>query len=210
MLKKIKEVLNRAGNRESFFNIIATIYPTLDWRYKVIEKAYNEAKKAFQGKERVSGERYFEHLRAVALIVILYLRIRDYRLIAAALLHDIVEDCEDWTIERVVQEFGEEIAKIVEWMTKPKETFPQSEDYIRVYHERFAVAPRKFFLIKMSDRLHNLLTIWPLGPEHIRKKITETKRYYLRYAEEHFILIHELEAALEELEERRLTQRENK
>ena len=200
MLEKVREVLERSYDRDSFFRIVASIYPTLDRRYKIIEKAYNDAKEAFQGQYRDSGERYFEHLRAVALIVILYLRIRDYRLIVVALLHDIVEDCPEWTIERVIKEYGEEIAELVEWTTKPKETFPQKEDYIRIYHERFTVAPREFFLVKIPDRLHNLLTMWSLGEEHIRKKIEETKRYYLHYAEKHFILIHELEAIIDELE----------
>ncbi len=201
MLEKVREVLNRSKNdREGFFRIVASIYPTLDWRYQIIEKAYNDAKKAFEGKYRDSGERYFEHLRAVALIVMLYLRVKDYKLIVAALLHDIVEDCEEWTIERVMKEYGEEVASLVEWTTKPKETFPEKRDYLRIYYERFSVAPREFFLIKMADRLHNLLTIWPLGEAHIKKKIQETKNYFLHYAEKHFILIHELEAIIWELE----------
>ena len=200
MLEKVRQTLERSYDRESFFRIVASIYPTLDWRYKIIEKAYNDAKEAFQGKYRDSGERYFEHLRAVALIVMLYLRIREYHIIVAALLHDIVEDCEEWTISRMIKEYGEEISALVEWTTKPKMTFPEKHDYLRIYHERFAVAPREFFLIKMSDRLHNLLTMWSLGEEHIRKKVEETKRHYLHYAEKHFILIHELEASIEELE----------
>ena len=200
MLEKVEEVLKSSHNRKSFFIIVGSIYPTLDWRYKRIEKAYNDAKKAFQGHFRDSGERYFEHLRAVALIVMLYLRVKDYKLIVAALLHDIVEDCPEWTIERVVKEYGEEIASLVEWTTKPKETFPEKKDYLRIYFERFSVAPREFFLIKMADRLHNLLTMWPLGEDHIRKKVQETKSYFLHYAEKHFVLIHELEAILWKLE----------
>lgn len=200
MLKKVKEVIGLAGDRESFFKKVASIYPVLDHRYKIIERAYNDAKDAFRGKKRKGGERYFEHLRAVALIVMLYLRVKDYRLIAAALLHDIVEDIDFWKIERVQIEYGSEIAALVEWATKPYHLFSEKAECHRVYHCRFARAPRDFFIIKLSDRLHNLLTMWSVEPENRAFKIQETKTFYLPYAEKEIILIQELEAALAELE----------
>lgn len=98
MLKKVKDILAGAGNRVIFFRIISGFFPTMDPRYKAIEMAYQDAKDAFREKYREGGERYFEHIRAVALILILYLRVRDYELIIAALLHDIVEDIPSWTI----------------------------------------------------------------------------------------------------------------
>jgi (p)ppGpp synthase/HD superfamily hydrolase len=199
MLAKVKSILAGAHDKRTFFKIIASLYPTLDWRYKLIEKAYKDAKDAFRQEKREDGQRYFEHLRAVALIVILYLRSHDYRLIVAALLHDIVEDIPSWPIARVKLEYGEEIALLVEWMTKPKEDFPEKEECHSVYHGRFIHAPRDFFLLKMADRLHNLLTMWVCTPEKRARKIEETRRFYLPFAAQHFILIHELEAAIDEL-----------
>lgn len=200
MLQKIRSILANAKDRQSFFKIIASIYPTLDPRYKLIEKAYNDAKDAFRGKSRESGERYFEHLRAGALIQVVYLRVRDHRLTAAELLHDIVEDTPSWTIERVKEEYGNEIGLHLEWVTKPEHIFSSKEECLRVYHSRFSEAPREFFLIKFPERLHNMLTLWPCSKEKQRRKIEETKRYYLPHAEKHLILLHELEAAIEELE----------
>ena len=199
MLAKVKNILAGAHDKKKFFKIIATLYPTLDWRYKLIEKAYKDAKDAFRETRREDGQRYFEHLRAVALIAILYLRTHDYRIIVAALLHDIVEDIPSWTIERVRAEYGEEIALLVEWMTKPSADFPDKEECHLVYHRRFIHAPREFFILKMADRLHNLLTMWVCTAEKRARKIGETRRFYLPFAEKHFILIHELEAAIEEL-----------
>lgn len=106
-------------NRETFFRRIERFFPTLDPRYKAIERAYNDAKTAFHEKYREGGERYFEHIRAVALILIDHLRVKNHTLIIAALLHDIVEDCPEWTIPRVSIEYGEEVALLVEWLTKP-------------------------------------------------------------------------------------------
>ena len=100
------EFLKAAENRETFFKRISYFFPTLDPRYKLIEKAYNAAKDAFRGVFRDDNEtRYFEHIRAVTLILVDYLRVKNYEIIVAALLHDIVEDVPSWTIERVRAEF---------------------------------------------------------------------------------------------------------
>jgi len=198
MLEKVKALLKEAENRETFFRRIASFLPSMDPRYKLIEKAYDAAKDAFRDKEREEGGRYFEHLRAVAIILIDYLRVRDYVLIIVALLHDIVEDNPSWTIERVRIEFGDEVAILLDYCTKPSENDYSKKERLRVYHARFEFAPRNFFLIKLSDRLHNILTIWKCAPEKIVRKIEETKQYYLPYAEKHVILIHELEEAIQE------------
>lgn len=201
MLEIVRALLKEAENRETFFRRIASFLPPMDPRYKLIEKAYNAAKDAFRDKEREEGGRYFEHLRATALILIDYLRVRDYILIIVALLHDIVEDNPSWTIERVRLEFGDEVALLLDYCSKPSENDYSKEEGLRVYHARFEYAPRNFFLIKLSDRLHNMLTIWKCTPEKITRKIEETRRHYLPYAEKHVILIHELEEAIKKPED---------
>jgi len=198
MLTIVKGAIKKAQNRKSFFEIIATLYPSLDWRYKLIERAYNDAKDAFRNLSREGGDRYFEHLRATTLILILYLRVRDYRIIIAAILHDIVEDIPSWTIERVRDIYGDEIALLVQYLTKPKGFSEEETD--RIYHSRFLEAPRDFFLIKLSDRLHNVLTLNGCAPDKKQRKVAETIRYYLPYAEKNQILIHELECALKEID----------
>lgn len=195
--------LSAAENRDMFFQRIKRFLPVLDPRYQLIEKAYNASKDAFRGKQRESGERYFEHLRGVALILIEHLRIKDHILIATALLHDIVEDSEYWTIERVQIEFGDEIALLVEWLTKPpKDSFATKEERDAMYHGRFQFAPRKFFLVKLADRLHNLLTLEVCSPEKQERKICETEHYYLPYAERELILLHELEDAIKRIKQK--------
>ena len=195
------EFLSVAENRESFLKRISFLFPTLDPRYKLIEKAYNDAKDAFRNKEREGGGRYFEHIRAVVLILIDYLRVKDYRMIVATILHDIVEDVPSWTIERVRLDYGEEVALLVEYMTKPPlENYSSKEERDKAYHDRFRFAPRRFFLIKLPDRLHNITTLWGCSAEKRRRKISETRIHYLPYAEEHFILYHELVEALEQIE----------
>lgn len=201
-MRKIKEILSAAENRESFFKRISYLYPKSDHRYKLIEKAYNDAKDAFRGIYRDDGEtRYFEHIRAVVIIMIDYLRVKDYRLIIAGLLHDIVEDVPSWTIERVRVEYGDDVALYIDYVTKPKvELFGSKEGRDEAYHMRFKSAKRNFFKLKLSDRLHNMLTLWTCTPEKRVRKIAETREHYLPYAEKHFILYHELVDAIDELE----------
>ncbi len=193
--------LSSAENRFSFFSRIAHFLPALDPRYKQIERAYNQAKDAFRGKRRDDGGRYFEHLRAVALIIIDYLMVRDCELIIAALLHDIVEDVPTWTIQRVKEEFGDEVALLVEWLTKPpRNEFESKQDRDDAYYARFRFAPRKFWLIKLPDRYHNLATLWACDAKKKARKILETRIHYLPYAEKELILYHELLEALADLE----------
>lgn len=201
MLGKI-DFLEQVENRATFFKRVSCLFPTLDGRYKLIEKAYDDAKNAFRGVKREGGGRYFEHLRAVALILMEYLRVKDHELIIVALLHDIVEDCPEWTVERVSVEYGERVALLVEFMSKPNvEDFDgDKEARNHMYHSRFESAPREFFLIKLADRFHNLITLWKCTKEKKLRKIAETKEHYLPYAEKHLILLHEIEDALYALE----------
>jgi GTP pyrophosphokinase len=198
MLEKVRAVFSGEENRETFFNRVSMYFPSLDYRYQLILKAYGDAKDAFRGKYRDGGDRYFEHIRAVVLILIDYLRVRDYELIVAAILHDIVEDIPSWTIERVRLEYGERVAYLVEYLSKPEIADKVLRN--KVYHQRFESAPREFFLIKLADRLHNLLTLWDCKPKKRHRKIEETRLHYVPYAERHLILLHELEAIIEELE----------
>lgn len=204
MLKKINDILvladNRAEeNRAKFFERIERIYSPLDWRYALIEKAYDIAKDAFREKFRDGGGRYFEHLRAVSLIIIDYLRITDHEIIIAALLHDIVEDIPSWTIERIRNIFGDNVALWVSYLTKsPKSKIPDKLEREDAYMKLLESAPREVFLIKLVDFLHNCLTMWKCTPQKRHDKIRQSK-VYLRHAVREIILIHEIEEAVEVL-----------
>lgn len=194
--------LKAAENRRTFFDRIAQKYPRTSIPYLTILQAYNDSKDAFREVSREGGERYFEHKRMVALIVMDYLRVSDWRIIVLALIHDLVEDIPSWTIERVAQRYGEDIARPLDYLTKPsKNEFPKSEDRNRIYHARLASAPREVWLVKLPDRWHNLFTLGPCPVEKRLRKIEETIQHYLPHAEKEIILIHEIEAAIEMIRE---------
>jgi (p)ppGpp synthase/HD superfamily hydrolase len=196
------EFLLAAENRASFFRRISFFYPETDFRYRMIERAYNTAKDEFRDIRRDSGERYFEHLRAVALIMIDYLFVNDHELIVAGLLHDIVEDIPSWTLIRVEREFGLRVGDLLGWVSKPpvSPNFNTKEERDLFYLNRFSQVTRESCLIKLSDNFHNLSTLWECSEEKKQRKIQESKMFYLPMAKKHLILAHELMAALSALE----------
>ncbi|MEZ8218548.1 GTP pyrophosphokinase [Candidatus Fervidibacteria bacterium JGI MDM2 SSWTFF-3-K9] len=146
---------------------------------ELIEHAYHFADWAHSGQTRLSGEPYITHPWNVALIV------ADMGLddpsIAAALLHDVVEDTEV-EMATIVQEFGEEVARLVEGVTKLRRlqfhTFRQEQvENLRKVLVAMAQDVR-VILIKLADRLHNLRTLDPLPEEKRKATALETLQIY--------------------------------
>lgn len=156
----------------------------------IIQHAYNRAEKAHEGQTRKSGEAYFTHCVAVASILA-EMRL-DSEAIAAGLLHDIVEDTKV-SLDDLRSEFGEEIAKLVDGVTKltnlPIEEVGQNADSNRnTKLEREMEYFRKMFLtmnddirvviIKLADRLHNMRTLGFMPEEKQRKTAQETMDFF--------------------------------
>ncbi len=126
-----------------------------------VEKAYQFAARVHQGQKRKSGEDYIVHPLYVASILTEIMI--DPPTIAAALLHDTVEDCEGVTPEVIRQEFGEEIARLVDGVTKlNKLDFADREECQAESLRKMFLAMSKdirVVLIKLADRLHNMRTL---------------------------------------------------
>lgn len=201
MLEMIRGIFIQYIDRVAFFGIIGRFFPKFSPEYKLIGDAYDTALKEFEGKYRESGELYFEHLRCVALILLVYLRVRDANAIAAALLHDIMEDIPGWDQDRLALRFNAEISRLVFWVSKPDLRLygGNKEARNRDYHHKLSIAPRLAILIKLADRLHNVMTLWASTKDKRQRKVRETQDFYLPLAEAHTVLIHELELAIQEV-----------
>jgi guanosine-3',5'-bis(diphosphate) 3'-pyrophosphohydrolase len=156
---------------------VKTYDPSLDegWLHRV----YEVADRAHDGQRRASGESYIEHPLAVAKI--LAELEMDRQTIAAALLHDVVEDT-TVTSEQVAAEFGSEIANLVDGVTKLTRIPYQSKEDAQVENLRkmFMAMARdiRVIIIKLADRLHNMRTLASLPPAKQQAIARETLDIY--------------------------------
>ncbi len=150
-------------------------HPKLD--FSIVERAYQVAEKAHQGQTRKSGDPYITHPVAVAQLL------ADLGIgpagLAAALLHDTVEDTE-YSLDQLKVDFGDEVAMLVDGVTKlDKVKFGENAQAETV--RKMVVAMSKdirVLVIKLADRLHNART-WGFVPEEkARYKAQETLEIY--------------------------------
>ncbi len=163
---------------EELLACVRKYHPSAD--LSMIEKAYRIAKNAHEGQFRKSGEPYIIHPLCVA-IILADLEL-DKETIVAGLLHDAVEDT-IMTTEEIQQEFGAEVALLVDGVTKLGQ-LSYSADKVELQAENL----RKMFLamakdirvilIKLADRLHNMRTLQYMKPEKQQEKARETMDIY--------------------------------
>lgn len=163
---------------ENLINQIESYNPNAD--VSVVVKAYNYAEMAHSNAQtRYSGERYFIHPYNVALILAdLHV---DVQTIAAALLHDVVEDT-GITYDDIKREFGEEIANMVDGVTKlSKVKYRNKEERQAESLRKMIIAMSKdirVVIIKLADRLHNIRTLQYMPKEKQYQKAMETIEIY--------------------------------
>lgn len=162
---------------------IRKYHPSAD--ITMVEKAYRIAKAAHKDQVRKSGEPYLIHPLWVG-IILANLEM-DKETIVAGMLHDVVEDTK-MTLEDITREFGEEVALLVDGVTKLGQ-LSYSQDKLEIQAENL----RKMFLamakdirviiIKLADRLHNMRTLEFMIPEKQQEKARETMDIYAPIAQ---------------------------
>jgi len=154
-----------------------------DFNIEKLEKAYKLACEAHEGQNRVSGEPYITHPLEVAYILAdLEL---DCDTLVGALLHDVVEDT-DYTLSDITREFGENVAIIVDGVTKLSKiqyTTAEEQQVENIRKMLLAMAKDvRVILIKLADRLHNMRTITVKSEAKQREKARETLEVYAALA----------------------------
>ncbi len=163
-----------------------------------IIKAYNFAERAHENQYRNSGEKFFIHPYNVAMI--LADLNMDIQTIIAGLLHDVIEDT-DVTYERVMEEFGKEVADLVEGVTKLKKLQYKTKQENQAENLRKMVMAMakdiRVIIIKLADRLHNMRTLEYMSEEKKKEKALETLEIYAPLA--HRLGISKIKWELEDL-----------
>ena len=165
----------------------------------LVRRAYQYAEKAHEHQKRKSGEPYFSHPCAVA--VILTDLMLDATTIAAGLLHDCVEDVDGVTQETIRQEFGQEVELLVDGVTKLSQlNFASREEAQAETLRKMFLAMAKdirVVLIKLADRLHNMRTLKYQKPERQIPIARETLDIYAPLA--HRMGVYTIKWELEDL-----------
>ncbi len=138
-------------------------------------KAFSFAVDAHQDQRRKSGEAYVSHPCRVAQILVKELGVKDQYTLAAALLHDTVEDVEAVTFEVVGELFGQKVEDIVDGCTKISSFKGNRQHFLNLVHRKLfsgSASRMEVILVKLADRLHNLRTMESM-PKHKRQKISD-------------------------------------
>ena len=169
-----------------------------DYNIDMIKKAFELCVTAHEGQKRISGEDYYYHPFNVAKIVISLGM--DSESVAASLLHDVVEDT-DITIDVIKHQFGEEVALLVDGVTKiGRLNFSTKEQQQAESLRKMLIAMGKdirVIIIKLADRLHNMRTIDAMRPQKQRDVSVETLEIYAPIA--HRLGIRPVKEELEDL-----------
>ncbi len=163
-----------------------------------IKKAYEFASAKHFGQKRNSGDDYIIHPLNVAYI--LSEIHADSKTIEAALLHDTIEDC-DVTKEEIANLFGEEVAKLVESITKINRLNFSGDTEAMIANQRKILVGMtedvRVIILKLADRLHNMRTLWALSEKRQKANAKETLDIFTPIA--HRLGINTIKSELEDL-----------
>ncbi|MDF2918856.1 MAG: bifunctional (p)ppGpp synthetase/guanosine-3,5-bis(diphosphate) 3-pyrophosphohydrolase, partial [Microbacterium sp.] len=193
----VPRIFSRAAPREGLEQLVRTVrahHPKGD--IAIIDRAYQTASRAHAQQKRQSGEPYITHPLAVAQILA-ELGLGP-RAIAAALLHDTVEDT-SYGLDQLTAEFGDEVAMLVDGVTKLDKVKYGDAAQAETVRKMIVAMSRdiRVLLIKLADRLHNARTWGFVPPEKAAKKATETLEIYAPLA--HRLGIQAIKSELEDL-----------
>ena len=176
-LNEMREIEDSSVTIEEVIDAVIQYQP--DAEVELIRQAYDLAHAAHAGQKRISGEEYIHHPLSVAKILA-DLQI-DPLTISAALLHDVVEDT-TYTIEQMRELFGEEVAMLIDGVTKLSriEYKSKEEQQLENYRKMFLAMAKdiRVILIKLADRLHNMRTLKFMREDKQKRIAKDTLEIY--------------------------------
>jgi len=177
----VEALLSKADNISTVEEAEKLLFSYTDSNSEIINRALTLAKKAHQGQTRKSGEPYIIHPILVAVFTAMISN--DETMIISALLHDVVEDT-DYTLEELREEFGKDVALLVDGLTKidvmrDEELIPSTSNQKLISSALTfrnmlitSIKDVRVLVVKLCDRLHNMMTLSAL-PKHKQLRIAE-------------------------------------
>lgn len=180
--KYFKELSKKIDH--DYFDFLTLIHRRYSmYQAQMILKAYRFAEERHRNQKRKCGSPYITHPLSVSYILAEVGF--DYKTICAALLHDVVEDT-PCTLDEIKEEFDDEIAILVDGVTKMKGSdFNSKEKSVVATHKKILNSITKdarIIAIKLSDRLHNMFTLEYLSERKQKEIAKETKDFYINLA----------------------------
>ncbi len=168
---------------ESIIKILKTNFPKSNTSR--VEDAYTLASLSHEGQKRKTGEAYIHHPLYVAYFTALIKL--DESSVIAALLHDTVEDT-PLTLDEIKEKFGEDTAFLVDGLTKIKKVTKKvkhSQDDFETLRKLLIASTKdiRVILIKLADRMHNIMTVQALALDRQRENALETLKFYAPLAD---------------------------
>jgi GTP diphosphokinase / guanosine-3',5'-bis(diphosphate) 3'-diphosphatase len=154
-----------------------------DVDFAVLERVYRWAAQVHEGQQRRSGDPYLIHpVETMRILLDLLRRRSDLTILAAALLHDTVEDSQEISLADLEREFGDEVAALVDGVTKISDLPFRSPEVTQTENYRKMLLSMakdiRVILVKLSDRLHNMRTLDHLEEKRQHKIARETLDIY--------------------------------
>lgn len=173
-------------------------YITDQEKLELITQAYDLANNKHYGQFRRSGESYITHPLNVAYILTEINA--DYETLCAALLHDVVEDC-NVTLEEIKEQFGDNIRILVDGVTKINKLSFGAEKEAELANQRKILVGLaddvRVIIVKLADRLHNMRTLWAIPEPRQKAKAKETLDILVPIA--HRLGMYKIKSELEDL-----------
>ena len=149
----------------------------------VLDRAAAAALRWHGDQRRPTGVPYIEHLVEALEVLVRGAGVRDPDILAAVLLHDVVEDTAA-SLRDVEEEFGPVVAELVDWVTKPPAEGRAAKRAARAaYLRRLRSAPPEAIAVKLADRASNVQRLDQMPPDFQRRYYAETVTYLLPLAE---------------------------
>lgn len=203
-LALLRQVLEQFGNETGLFDYLSRSRKVTRKALTMLRTINVLVTEDFDGRERDSGKPYVSHLHGVCAIGAVHCQVFDYELLGAALFHDSIEEFPArWTEERIAAYSTRRIATLVAGCSKDPNLsyYDDEEERTVLYYERIANSP-EFSMIKVWDRIQNQLTLEFCEVKKQIRKNQETERFVLPIARKYGILAEELEATIQENDER--------